>query len=138
YMPLIAIALFLFILLPLLSRGHKSGISSRDKSDATKRAMALIDAGEKSYRTAKGRYTDHLADLVSAKKGLAGNLAIGLFVQLDVSSDGQTYVAQLSSDVLSLVRARTGDKLTADTCRVLKRSSGVNCGPLIAAKKKTG
>jgi hypothetical protein len=135
YAPLIAIALLLFILLPLLNRGHKSGISSGDKSDATKRAMGLLDSGEKTYRAAKGRYTDHLADLVATSKGLAGTLAIGLFVQLDVSSNGQTYVAQLSSDVLSLVRVRAGDKVTTDTCRVLKKGSGVNCDPLTPAKK---
>ena len=60
-------------------------------------------------------------------KQLADDLAIGLDVQLDASTDGQSYLARVSSDIFSLVRARTGDKITAKSCLVLKSGSGVDC-----------
>src|SRR2546428_3915095 len=89
--------------------------------------MNLIDAGEQRFRAAHGRFTGHLADLLTAKSKLADDLAIGLGVQLDVSSDGQTFYAQVAGDVLSLVRARTGRRLKAESCLILKSGSGVHC-----------
>lgn len=135
-MPLIGIALLLFILLPLLNRGKGSGLSSGDRATATRAALTLIDTGETAYKARTGHYTSHLADLVSAK-GLAQNLAAVLTVQLDASSDGNTFVAQVASDVLSLVRVRTGDKITANACRVVKKAKGVDC-PKPVPKTKTG
>ena len=47
---------------------------------------------------------------------LANDLAIGLTVQFDVDSD-----------VPGLVRGRSGARVTAESCRVLKSGSGVSC-----------
>jgi len=133
YAPFILIAILLLFLLPVL-RGSKSSstLSSKDRAARTRDAVSKIDSGEQAYRTAHGRYTSHLADLVASTKGLGGDLAIGLSVQLDVSTDGQTYVAQVTSDVLSFVRGRTRGKITTSSCLRLK--SGVDC--VVAPTKK--
>ena len=103
-----AMVAFAFLIVPTLLHRSKSGLSARDKTTRTIDAMRLIDAGEQDYKTGHGRYTQHLADLVSANAKLAGDLAVGLDVRLDVSTNGNSYLAQVASDVLSLVRARTG------------------------------
>jgi len=123
--PLLAIVLLLFILLPLLRGSKSSGLSGRERAARTRHALAAIDAAQVAYRSDHHRYTDHIADLVSAK-GLARDLAV-VSVRLDASSSGNAYVAQVASDVLSLVRARTGAKITGTSCLVLKRTSGVKC-----------
>jgi hypothetical protein len=51
----------------------------------------------------------------------------GLAVQLDAGSDGQSFYARVASDVLSVVRARSGKSLIANSCLVLKSGSGVKC-----------
>src|SRR5712691_8338183 len=124
------IAAFAFLVIPtLLHRSKGSRVSNSEKTTRTIEAMKLIDAGEQSYKTAHGRYTQHLADLLSANGKLAGDLAVGLDVRLDASTNGESYVAQVTSDVLSLVRARTGTTLTTQNCVVLKSGSGVHCPP---------
>src|SRR5438270_12840003 len=90
-------------------------------------AMNLIDKGEQDYRAAHGRFTSHLADLLPLRKQLAGDLAIGLSVHLDASTNGQSFLAQVASDVLSLFRVRGGVKITAQSCLILKSGSGVTC-----------
>ncbi len=131
FLPLILIALFALILLPTLRHGsHKSGLSDSEKATRTIDAMKLIEAGEQSYKTVHGRFTQHLADLLPANSKLAGDLAVGLDVRLDVSTNGQSFLAQVASNVLSLVRAHSGTTLSAQNCVVLKSSSGVNCPPV--------
>jgi len=127
YLPLVLIAFLALTVLPRLIHRHTSGLSNSEKATRTTDAMNLIDAGEASFRAAHGRFTGHLADLFSAKGKLADDLAIGLGVQLDVSTDGQTFYAQVAGDVLSLVRARTGRRLKAESCVILKSGSGVQC-----------
>jgi len=127
YLPLIAIVFLGLFILPRLIHRHTSGLSKSEKATRTVDAMNLIDAGEQRFRAAHGRFTGHLADLLSAKSKLADDLAIGLGVQLDVSSDGQTFYAQVAGDVLSLVRARAGRRLNAESCVILKSGSGVHC-----------
>jgi len=130
FLPLVLIFAVLVFVLPALLRKHRSsGPSASTKAAQTIDAMHLIDQAEQNYKVAHQRYTSHLADLVPQHKRLADDLATGLSVQLDASTDGQSYVAEVSSDVLSLVRARSGTKLTAHSCLVLKSGSGVNCPP---------
>jgi hypothetical protein len=125
-----AVALFIF---PLLNRSS-SGLSGSEKANRAMRAMALIDAGEVRYAAGHGRrYTEHLADLLPLSKGLGASLSVGLLVQLDVSSDARTYLGRVQSENLSLVRARTGPKLTTSSCLVVKKAKGVACPK---AKKK--
>jgi len=130
FLPLILIAFFAFLLVPnLLHRSHKSGLSDSERATRTIEAMKLIEAGEQSYKAVHGRFTQHLADLLPANSKLAGDLAVGLDVRLDVSTNGQSFLAQVASTVLSLVRAHSGATLSAQSCVVLKSSSGVNCPP---------
>lgn len=127
-LPLLLIFAVLVFLLPSLFRKHRSsGPSASTRAAQTIDAVRLIDQAEQNYKLAHQRYTSHLADLVPQHKRLADDLATGVSVQLDAGTDGQTYVAQVSSDVLSLVRARNGTKLTANSCLVLKSGSGVTC-----------
>jgi hypothetical protein len=123
FAPLILIALLLLVVLPLLTHHSSSGVSDKDRATKTLDALHLIDAGEQRFKTTAGHYTGHLADLVT--KPLADDLAIGMSVQIDVSSSGSAYLAQVESSVLSLVRQRSGAKLVADSCLRLK--SSVKC-----------
>jgi hypothetical protein len=128
FLPIIAVAFFLIFLLPtLLKKKSTSGLSAGARATQTINAMNLIDKGEQAYKAAHGGYTAHLADLVATSHGLAHDLEIGLAVQLDAGSDRQSFVAQVESNVLSLVRARSGKKLIADTCLIVKSGSGVKC-----------
>jgi hypothetical protein len=126
YLPFVLVAVVLLFLLPsLLRKKSATGPSASTRAGQTIEAMNLIDQGERAYMNANGRFTPHLADLLTTR--LANDLAIGLTVQLDVGSDGQRYLAQVESDVLSLVRGRNDSKLIAQSCLVLTSSSGVSC-----------
>ncbi len=126
FLPLIALALFAVLILPSILHGKKSGSTSAStRAAATTSALSLIDTGEQGYKTAHNRYTDHIADVLTP--ALADDLAIGLLVDLNVSTDGQTYYARVTSDVLSRFRARQGDKQIADSCIVVKSGKGVKC-----------
>jgi hypothetical protein len=128
FLPIIVVAFFLIFLLPtLLKKKSTSGLSASARAAQTINAMNLIDKGEQAYKAAHGGYTAHLADLVATSHGLAHDLVIGLAVQLDAGSDRQSFVAQVESNVLSLVRARNGKKLIADSCLIVKSGSGVKC-----------
>ena len=132
FAPLLLIGALFLIVLPLVRRSHTSGLSNADRATATKAALGAIDRGEVGYRAAHGRYTSHLADLVAGDKKLAADLAVGLAVELDVGSNGNNYLVQVESSVLSLVRARTASRITADSCQIVKKGSGVDCLPLAA------
>jgi hypothetical protein len=127
FLPLVIIGALAIFVLPSLLKKHSSAPSAKTKATQTIDAMSLIDKGEQGYRAAHGRFTSHLADLLSANSRLAGDLAIGLDVQLDVSTDGQSFLARVAGDNLSLVRARNQSKVTARSCLVLKSGSGVKC-----------
>ncbi len=127
FLPFVLIAVVLFFVLPALLKKHTSGPSAGTRAAQTIDAMNLIDEGEQRYKAAHGRFTPHLADLLPLNTRLASDLAIRLGVQLDVSINGQSFLAQVGSDVLSLVRARTDNKVTAQSCLILKSGSGVKC-----------
>ena len=127
FMPFVLIAVVFLFLVPTLFKKHTSGPSTSTRAAQTIDAMNLIDKGEQGYRAAHGRFTSHLADLLPLRKHLAGDLAIGLSVQLDASTNGQSFLAQVASDVISLVRARDGNKVTAQSCLILKSGSGITC-----------
>jgi hypothetical protein len=124
-LPVFAIFAAVLFILPALTKKHSSGPASDTKATTTLDAMKRVDNSEQRYRSAHARYTSHVADLVRLAPALAGDLTT-VGIQLDVSSDGQTFLAQVSSDVLRLVRAR-GETLTANTCIVVKSGKGVSC-----------
>jgi len=127
YMPIVLIAFVLLFILPtLLKKKSPSATASAGTTSAkTVDAMNVIDKGEQRYLALHGRFTPHVADLISSR--LAADLAAGVTVQLDVGSDGHRFLAQVESDVLSLVRGRNGTKVTAQSCVVVKSGSGVGC-----------
>ena len=129
FLPIVLIAVAFLFIAPTLFKKHTSGPSTSTRATQTIDAMNLIDKGEQGYRAAQGRFTSHLADLLPLRKQLAGDLAIGVSVQLDASTNGQSFLAQVASDVLSLVRSRSGDKVIAQSCLILKSGSGVTCPP---------
>jgi len=127
-LPLMLVVIFAFFLLPnLLHRSHKSGLSDKQKAANTKEAVKLIDRGEQGYNAAHGRFTSHLADLLAANPKIANDLVGGMDVQLDVSTKGQTYLEVVTSDVMRIVRVHNGATIAAQSCLVLKSSSGVHC-----------
>jgi hypothetical protein len=128
FLPFILIGFVLLFVLPqVLKKKSSSGSSSKTQSARTTEAVNLIDQAEQSYWLAHGRFTPHLADLVPFHPRLATDLGIGLAVTLDVGADGHRYVQRVASSVLSLVRARSGNKIVANTCLVVKSASGVAC-----------
>jgi hypothetical protein len=130
YLPFVLIAAVLLVVLPtLLKKKTATGPSPSTRAAQTIEATNLIDRGEQAYKRIHGHYTPHLADLLTAR--LANDLAIGLTVQLDVGADGQRYLAQVESNVLSLVRGRNDGKLNAQSCLVVKSGSRVSCPPPI-------
>jgi hypothetical protein len=127
FLPFIVIAFILLFILPAILKKHSSGPSTKTRAQDTVQALSLLDKGEQAFKVAHGKYTSHLADLVPGHPLLAADIGVGLDVRLDASTDGQSYLAQVSSDIFSLVRARTGTKVTAKSCRILKTGSGVDC-----------
>jgi hypothetical protein len=137
YLPLLIIAFVaLFILPQLLNRGKSSKtLSSDDRAALTLDAINRIDRAEAKRLAAKGSYTGNLSDLVRQDKQLAVDLTVPLTVEIDIGSDGNSYLVRVSSDVISFARARTNGKITAANCRELKKD--VDC-PEPAAKTQTG
>jgi hypothetical protein len=125
FLPMLVIFAALLFIVPALTKKHGSSASSKSTAAATNEALGLVGAAEKKYLAAHGRYSPHLADLVASSPGLAADLATGVTVTLDVASDGKTFLAQVSSDQLSLVRSRNADKILAESCKA--RASGVKC-----------
>jgi hypothetical protein len=125
FLPLIALALFAVLILPSILHKSSSGTSASTVATGTTGALALIDTGEQAYRATHHRYTASVADVMTPT--LADDLALGLVVELGVSTDGQTYYERVSSTALSLVRSRKGDKQIADSCVVVKSGRGVAC-----------
>ena len=125
-MPMFVILAAVLFIVPAITKKHSSGPSSSTKATTTLAALNRVDKSEQRYLGAHARYTSHVADLVTLAPALADDLAV-VRIQLDVSSDGQTFLAQVSSDVLSFVRSRDTTKVRASSCTVLKSGKGVSC-----------
>ena len=107
-LPILAVVLLLFIVLPLLTHKKKGGLTDAKRAADTQAALNLVGGAEHAYKAANGRYTSHLADVLAQKPGLAKDLAAGVVVQLDVTSDGKGFFARVDSSVLSLIRVPNG------------------------------
>jgi hypothetical protein len=128
YLPFILILFVLLIAAQTLFKKHSSsGSTAGTTASQTIDAANLIDLGEQAYMTANGRFTSHLADLIPLHPRLATDLAMGLTVQLDVSTDGHKFLAQVGSSVLSIVRSFDDTKVAAQSCFIVKSGSGVSC-----------
>ena len=124
---LLVIFVLLFVLPAILKKHHSSGLTSKELSQETIATTTSVDRLEQQFRTAHKGYTEKVADLLALDHGLGKALGDGVVIALSSSTDKQTYSAQVASSVISLVRARSGDKLIAKSCLVVKSSSGVDC-----------
>jgi hypothetical protein len=128
FLPIILIAFAALFILPQLFKGSSSKtLSSKERSQMTRDAMLRIDKGQKEAFAAGGRYTDSLAEIAAKDKVLAGELTVPLAVDLSIGTGGKSYLVTVSSDVLSVSRARRGAKVVASNCRVLKSRTGYDC-----------
>jgi hypothetical protein len=130
YLPFILIGVLVITVLPSLFKKHSGSTNSH--ATKTLDALHVIDRAQQRRFAAGDGYTSHLTDLIVKGNGLAVDLALPVLVQLDAPANGKSYVVQVESDVLSLVRARRDGKLVADTCGV-RSGSGVKC-PAPASK----
>ena len=124
FLPIILLAFAALFILPQLFKGGSSSktLSSKDRAVLTRDAMLRIDRAQKDAFAKTGQYTDRLADFVVADKALAQELTVPLDIELSTGAGGKSYVVSVSSDVLSVSRARKGAKVIASSCRALKRS----------------
>jgi hypothetical protein len=127
-MPMFLVLAAILFIVPALTKKHSSGPSGSTKATATTDAMLRVGTSEQRYRDAHARYTAHTADLVALNPPLAADLA-SVSIQLDVSTDGQSYVARVSSDVLSFIRVQSKAAVVKRSCTVLKSGKGVACPP---------
>jgi len=128
YLPIILIVFVLLFVLPALFHKSKSkGPSSSTLSDETIAATQSVDKAEMAFKAEHKGYTSHVSDLVTITPSLSHAISDGILVKLDVSTDGQTYLAQVVSTYLSMTRGREGEKQIAKGCVVVKSGSGVAC-----------
>jgi hypothetical protein len=137
FLPIMLIAFAALFILPQLFKGSGGSktLSSKDRAILTRDAMLRIDKAEKASFATDGRYSGNLADLVVADKVLARELTVPLNIDLDVGTGGKSYVVRVSSDVLAVARARSGDAVVASNCRVVKSRTGFKCPEPATTKK---
>lgn len=129
FLPIILIVFVVLFIVPSILHKHSTakGPTSATLSDETISATSIVDKAEVAYRAAHGGYTSNVADLLALDRALGKPLGDGVVVEVNASTNRQTYYAQVASGVIGLVRARDGDKLIVKTCIVLKSGSGVAC-----------
>jgi hypothetical protein len=129
FLPIILLAFAALFILPQLFKGGSSSktLSSKDRALMTRDAMLRIDSAQKGSFAKSAKYTDSLADLVVADKVLARELTVPLTIDLSTGANGRSYVVTVSSDVLSVSRARNGAKVVSSSCRALKSRIGYKC-----------
>jgi hypothetical protein len=127
FLPILLIAFAALFILPQLFKGHGSTtLSTKDRGRLTLDAIGRIDRAQQKEFSASGKYIDDLAQLAARDKILASELTIPLAVDLDVSGNGKSYLARVSSDIVSTVVSRTGPTVFR-SCRVLKSRTGLSC-----------
>jgi len=138
YLPIMLLAFAALFILPQLFRHSSSKtLSSKDRGTLTLDAIERIDHAEQQVFASGGRYTAHLADLVARDKVLASELTVPLTVDIDVTDNGKSYLARVSSDVLSVGRARAGNTVIDRSCREVKSTRGLDCPPGTASPRTT-
>jgi hypothetical protein len=127
FLPILLIAFAaLFILPQLFKHSSSKTLSTKGRGQLTLDAIQRIDRAEQQALSSTGKYTDNIAELAARDKVLAGELTIPLTIDLHVGGTGKTYLAQVSSDVVSTAWSRSGSNVFR-TCRVLKSRTGVTC-----------
>jgi hypothetical protein len=129
YLPILLLAFAALFILPQLLKGTSSSktLSAKARGSLTLDAIGRVDRAEQRVFAAGGKYTANLADLVATDKVLASELTVPLTVDLDITDNGKGYLARISSDVVSVARARTGTALVTQSCSLIKSRVGVKC-----------
>ena len=130
YLPLILVAFLAIFIVPQLfnrGKGSSSTLSEQDRGALTLDAAERIGRAEAKYLAQNGTYTSHLSDLVQRDEKLADRLTVPLTVEIDVGSDGKSYLVRVSSDVLSVARSSVNGKAALSSCRVVKSKSKAKC-----------
>ena len=110
FLPLLLIVFLLLFVLPTIFKHHSSkGLSSKELSQETIATTTKVDALQREFRTAHKGYTGSVADLLALDHSLGKVLGDGVVIALDVSTDKQTYYAQVASSVIQL-DARPGGR----------------------------
>jgi hypothetical protein len=123
---LLLVFVALFILPQLFKSGGSKGVSTKERGQLTLDAIARIDRAQQKAMSTGGKFTSDLAQLVATDKVLASELTVPLTVDLNVSEDGSTYLARVSSDIVSVAWNRSGSSVVR-SCRILKSRTGVDC-----------
>jgi hypothetical protein len=139
FLPVLVLVFLLLFVLPAIlhKKSSSKGPTAKTLSQETLSATNIVDRGELSFRAAHHAYTSRVADLIEGNRPLAKYLADGVVVQLDASTNGSTYYGQVASAVIGFVRVRTGTRLIASSCVVIKSGGGVACPAPPAAKTTT-
>ena len=136
FLPIILIAFAALFILPQLFKGGGSkSLSTKNRGQLTLDAIQRIDRLEQKEFTSGGKYTDDLAQLAARDKILASELTIPLTVDLNVSGTGKSYLARVSSDIVSTVVSRTGPTVFR-SCRVLKSRTGSTARPAQPSRRR--
>jgi hypothetical protein len=127
FLPILLIAFAALFILPQLFKGSRSTtLSTKDRGRLTLDAIERIDRAQQQALSSTGKYTTDLVDLVARDRVLASELTIPLTVDLNVGAAGKSYLARVSSDVVSVAWSRAGSTVVR-SCRVLKSRTGVDC-----------
>ena len=134
---LLVVFVLLFVLPNILHKSSSKKVSAKDLSQETIATVTRVDRLQQTFRASHKGFTESIADLLALDHGLGKALGDGVVVGLDVSTDKQTYYAQVASSVISLTRARTGSAVIGKSCLVIKSGSGVDCPKPPAATTTT-
>ncbi len=127
-LPILLLVFVALFILPQLFRGSggSSNLSTKDRGRLTLDAIERIDRAQQQALSSGGKYTEDLADLVARDDVLASELTIPLTVDLNVGADGKSYLARVSSDVVSVAWSRSGSNVVRN-CRLVRSRTGVKC-----------
>jgi hypothetical protein len=127
-LPILLLVFVALFILPQLFKGGggSSNLSTKERGRLTLDAIGRIDRAQQQRLSSTGKYTANLADLAARDKVLSSELTIPLSVDLDVGTDGKSYLARVSSDVVSVAWNRSGTTVVRN-CRLLRSRTGLKC-----------
>ncbi len=127
FLPILLLVFVALFIVPQLFKGSSSTtLSTKDRGRLTLDAIERIDRAQQHALSSTGRYTANLAELASRDEVLASELTIPLTVDLNVGGNGKSYLARVSSDVISVAWSRTGSTVVRN-CRLVRSRTGLKC-----------
>jgi hypothetical protein len=124
---IIAIFFLLFIVLQVVTHKSSTSLNDTDRAVRTSQALTRVMNAESKYLAEKGKYADHVADLIPFAPRIATDLTDGVAsIQIDSSGD-KNYFLQVSSPVVSFTRTVVNGKVITKSCLQLKSSAKDYC-----------